>query len=134
LLVKTLPAIAEGLSYEAQDEAGMTYAKKLQNDERVVDWSMSAASIDRVVRCFAPKPGARTLLKGKWLKILHGEALASQSKGAAGEVLASSEGLDVCCGEHSLYRIHHLQMEGKKSMSAQDFLRGANMHEGFTLG
>jgi len=85
LLVETLPKIATGLKCEAQLEAGMTYAKKLHNDERVVDWQMPAASIERIVRCFAPKPGARTLWQGKWLKILQGEVLTSHSKQAVGE-------------------------------------------------
>jgi len=134
LLVETLPKIAVGLTCEAQAESGMTYAKKLHNDERVIDWSMSAAAIDRVVRCFAPKPGARTLLQGKWLKILQGEALTTPSKHAVGEVVETSEGLDVCCGEGSGYRITMLQSEGKKAMPAQDFLRGANLKKGLLLG
>jgi len=132
LLVETLPKIAAGLSCVAQDEQGMSYAKKLENNERIIDWSMDSAAIERVVRCFSPKPGARTLANGKWLKIVAGQALSASSNKAAGEILAVKDGLDVVCGD-GVYRISELQPEGKKSMSATDFLRGSKLAVGALL-
>ncbi|MDQ6991517.1 MAG: methionyl-tRNA formyltransferase [Mariprofundaceae bacterium] len=134
LLMETLPKIANGLSDQAQSDKGMTYAKKLSNDERVIDWNMIASSIDCVVRCFAPKPAARTLYQGKWMKVLQGEVLSNTSHADAGQVLSTAEGLDVACGEGGVYRIHTLQMEGKKAMQAKDFLRGASLQQGDMLG
>jgi len=133
LLVETLPKIAQGLSCVAQSAQGMTYAKKLHNDERVVDWSRCADEVDRVIRCFSPKPGARTLLQGKWLKVLSGEVLSSASSKAAGEVVGVALGLDIACGQNSTYRITELQPEGKKAMSACDFLRGSSIQIGQRL-
>jgi len=134
LLVETLPKIAQGLTCVAQDEQGMTYAKKLQNDERMIDWGMDAVAIDRVVRCFSPKPGARTLVDGKWLKIVAGQVLPNTSQKAKSEILAVKEGLDVVCGDGGVYRITELQPEGKKLMQAADYLRGSKLHAGCMLG
>ncbi len=134
LLVETLPKIAAGLTCKPQDEQGMTYAKKLQNDERIIDWSMDSLAIDRVVRCFSPKPGARTLVDGKWLKIVAGQVLLNISQKAKGEILAVQEGLDVVCGDGGVYRITELQPEGKKVMQAADYLRGSKLRAGCILG
>ncbi len=133
LLVDTLPKIAEGLVCVPQDEQGMTYAKKLNNDERVLDWAKPAIAIDRLVRCFSPKPGARTHTDGKNLKIIKGEVLEHRSDKAAGEIIAIHDGLDVVCGDGVVYRIIELQPEGKKVMLATDFLRGASMVVGDSL-
>jgi len=133
LLVETLPKIADGLACIAQDEQGMSYAKKLQNDERIIDWHMDAASIDRVVRCFSPKPGARTLVDGKWLKVIAGEALHDNTSKEAGRIVDTNNGLCVACGK-GIYRITQLQPEGKKAMLATDYLRGSALTIATTLG
>ncbi len=134
LLVQTLPKIAQGLRCVAQDATGMTYASKLTAEERVLDWTQTAAQVDAVVRCFAPKPGARTRWQGKWLKVLHGEVLDTTTSQEAASVLQLGDALDVACGDGSVYRIHEVQMEGKKAMPAKDFLRGAGMQVGMSLG
>ncbi|MDQ6954117.1 MAG: methionyl-tRNA formyltransferase [Mariprofundaceae bacterium] len=134
LLVDTLPKIALGLACVAQNEQGMTYAKKLQNDTRILDWHIDAAALDRVVRCFSPKPGARTLVDGKWLKVIAGTVLSAVKGGLAGEIVAVHDGLDILCGDGLAYRITELQAEGKKAMPAIDFLRGSNLRAGMVLG
>ncbi len=133
LLVETLPKIFDGLACVPQDEQGMTYAKKLQNEERMIDWSMAATAVDRVVRCFSPKPGARTLAGGKWLKVVAGEVLANTVHKSKGEIIGVKEGLDVVCGNGSVYRITVLQPEGKKVMLAADYLRGSKLSIGTIL-
>jgi len=134
LLTKTLPDIAAGLACVSQDEQGMTYAKKLNNDERILDWKMDASAIGCVVRCFSPKPGARTLLAGKWLKIIAGEVVSDATTLPEGMVVSVSDGLDVACAQGGVYRITDLQPEGKKAMLASDFLRGATLQVGSQLG
>ncbi len=133
LLVETLPAIAAGLQPEPQPAEGITYAAKLSNDERVVDWSQPAASVARVVRCFSPQPGARTQAQGKWLKLIVGSVTDQRSTMAAGSVAGTDGALDIVCGDGTLYRIESLQPEGKKAMSAADYLRGASLKVGDAL-
>ena len=133
LLIDSLPAIASGQRPEAQAAEGITYAQKLSNEERLIDWRQPAAQIDRQVRCFSPQPGARAALGGKWLKIIEGQ-VGSSGKALPGTVLAAGESLDIACGEESCYRIMQLQPEGKRAMPAIDFLRGARLQAGDRLG
>jgi methionyl-tRNA formyltransferase len=134
-LLESLPKIVSGeLQPVAQDENGVTYAKKITNDERIVDWALDANYIERLVRCFTPKPGVRTSHQGKMLKLIAGHVLAEQAGQAAGTVIGVKQGLDVSCGDEKVYRISQIQPEGKKVMLAADFLRGANIKVGDRLG
>jgi methionyl-tRNA formyltransferase len=134
LLADSLPDIASGYLQPApQPEAGVTYAAKITGADRTLDWTQDAARVDRQVRCFAPKPGARTQQGGKWLKVLAGEAVAASVSKPAGTVLALGDGIDVAC-TRGVYRIMRLQPEGKGAMDAADFLRGAPLKPGDRLG
>jgi len=133
LLVETLPKIRKGLIPEPQPEAGVTYAHKITNDERIIDWHKTAAGIDRLVRCFSPRPGVRTRCHGKWLKLIAGQPLRATSRHEAGSVVGVNQYLDIVCAEGSVYRITELQPEGKKPMTAGDFLRGAQLRAGDSL-
>ena len=133
-LMQALPNIVSGeLEPKPQDEAGMTYAKKITNDERVVDWALDAEYIERLVRCFTPKPGVRTSYQGKMLKIITGEVLNGSKQQQAGVVVDIKQGLDVSCGNGQVYRITQIQPEGKKAMNAVDYLRGTQIKIGDEL-
>jgi len=124
LLASTLPRIAAGeLRPQAQDDALATYAARIANDERVIDWNGSAARVDRVVRCFAPRPGARTKLSGHWLKVLRGRPLDAPPVAAPGSIHVEGDRLLADCGE-GRYELLEVQPEGKQAMRAADFLRG----------
>jgi len=133
LLMQTLPQIAAGLQPEPQAENGITYAKKLTNDERIIDWHLSAAEIGRLVRCFSPRPGVRCKCKGKWLKLIAGDVLSHTHSKADGTVIATDSGLDIACADGTVFRITALQPEGKKAMAATDFLRGVQCQAGDSL-
>ena len=134
-LVESLPGIVSGeLRAEPQDESGVTYAQKITNEERVINWGLDAVYLERLVRCFTPKPGARTAYQGKILKVIAGEALRETSQQGAGTVLDVRQGLDVVCGDGKLYRITMVQPEGKKVMPVADYLRGSSIKVGDALG
>ncbi|ATX82546.1 methionyl-tRNA formyltransferase [Mariprofundus ferrinatatus] len=133
LLIEMLPKIAAGLKPEPQPDAGVTYAAKISNEERIIDWSKPAAEIDRLVRCFSPRPGVRTQLAGKWLKLIAGSVVTGAHNMLPGQIVKVEGGLDIACGDKSLYRIRELQPEGKKAMAAVDFLRGAQLQKGDSL-
>jgi methionyl-tRNA formyltransferase len=133
-LMQALPSIVSGeLQPKPQDESGVTYAKKITNEERVVDWALDAEYIERLVRCFTPKPGVRTSYQGKMLKIIAGEVLSATKQQQAGVVVDIKQGLDVSCGNGQVYRITQIQPEGKKAMNAADYLRGAQIKVGEVL-
>lgn len=133
LLISSLPGIVSGeLTPAIQDESQVTYAKKLTIKERVIDWSQSADEIDRKVRCFSPKPGARTLFRGKWLKIVSGEVAEGSTNHPIGTVVGDKS-LDIACGNGSVYRILEVQPEGKQMMAAEAFLNGSQIKKGDLL-
>ncbi len=138
LLIESLPGIVSGaLMPQPQDQSKVTYAKKLTSEERVIDWSKPAASIDRTVRCFSPRPGARTMFRGKWLKIIRGEVMSGSTNLDAGTVV-DGQHLDIACGADSsggasIYRMLEVQAEGRKAMDADAFLRGADLKKGDLL-
>jgi len=134
LLIETLPKILAGLKPTPQPDEGITYAQKISNEERIIDWSKAAAEIDRLVRCFSPRPGVRAMCNGKWLKLIAGEVLTGLHHSKPGIVVAADKTLDIGCADGSTYRISKLQPEGKKDMAAGDYLRGAQLKAGDPLG
>ncbi len=113
---------------EPQDDAGMTYAKKIEKPEARIDWSEDAAMVARRIHAFAPWPGAWFTLGGERLKVL--AVRIEPGDGAPGEVLDDT--LRVACGSNAV-RLHRLQREGKKPAAAADFLRGRTVATGTVL-
>src|SRR6201996_6749028 len=71
LMVRALGALERGaVTPVEQAEDGVTYAKKILKDEARIDWSKSAAEIDRHIRGLSPFPGAWTEVGGERLKVL----------------------------------------------------------------
>jgi|UPI00036A0BC7 methionyl-tRNA formyltransferase len=135
LLPVALKDIADGvLRAVPQDLSGVNYANKLTADDRLIQWQQAATVIDRQVRCFTAKPGARLLWRQRWLKIISGSVLPTSSATATtGSIIAMKNGLDIRCGDGSCYRIMQLQPEGKAVMNALDFARGQRLQVGDLL-
>jgi methionyl-tRNA formyltransferase len=104
-----------------------TYAPKLGREDGRIDWTESAALLERKIRAFNPWPGAFTLLRNgaghdRKLKIFSAQVVAS-AQAAPGEILQSDGGIVISAGDGSL-SLGEVQLEGKRRMSAGDFLRG----------
>jgi methionyl-tRNA formyltransferase len=108
-----------------QDESRATYFAQMKKEAGEIDWTLPAADIWRRVRAFNPWPGAATAWRGRQLKILEAVPLAGEGSGAAGQVLALSGpavlGIGTGAGVLGLITV---QLEGKKAMTAAEFLRG----------
>ncbi|MGN6984751.1 methionyl-tRNA formyltransferase [Neisseria sp. P0008.S010] len=114
-----------------QPEEGVTYAQKLSKEEARINWSESAAVIERKIRAFNPVPAAWVEYQGKPMKIWRAEVVAQQ--GRAGEVLScSSDGLIVACGANAL-KITELQPSGGKRMDIAAFAAGHTVEAGTVL-
>jgi methionyl-tRNA formyltransferase len=126
LLLETAPRWISGeLNSQPQPE-GATYARKIEKADGLIHWEDPAVTIWRKVRGFTPWPGAFTYLEsaGRKRMIKIWEVVVEERAGTPGNVLAATrEGISVGTGAGSL-RITTLQPEGKKRMTAQDFLAG----------
>ncbi len=116
LIVQALAALPSPA--QPQPEVGVTYATKIDKAEARVDWTRPAVEVDRQIRGLSPFPGAWCDIAGERVKLLRSRLASGQ--GAPGQVLG---GLTIACGDGAV-EITLAQREGKKPMTAQDFLRG----------
>lgn len=111
-----------------QPAEGVTYAEKVDKAEAAIDWTQSAARIERRIRAFDPFPGATAVLGGETVKVWR--AVATTGRGAPGQVLAADEaGIRVACGDGALSLIE-LQRPGAKRLPAKAFLQGRPLAPG----
>ena len=129
LLVQELPRFFAGrLTPVPQPAEGVTLAPMIEKEEGRLDFAKPAAVLERRVRAFTPWPGSFTRLEGALLKV-HQVALG-QGSGAPGTVLsAGGPGIEIACGEGSLF-LAEVQLEGKRRMSAAEFLAGRKLQVG----
>jgi len=102
-----------------QPEEGVTYAAKLDRAEGRIDWTESAAALDRRVRALNPWPGVWCERDGERLRIL--AATPVDGNGDPGTVIA--EPLTIACGDGAL-QVERVQRAGKSAMPAADYARG----------
>jgi methionyl-tRNA formyltransferase len=133
-LLDALDAIAQGTATPlAQPAEGVTYAAKIRKEEAAIDWSRSAAELDRQIRAFDPWPVAETRWHGQQLRVWEAMPAASSVASEPGKVLAASAaGIDVGTGAGVL-RLTRVQSAGRKAMSAAEFLK-AHRLDGAVLG
>ena len=137
LLTETLPSIENGTAvYEKQPEESPTpYAAMITKKMGLIDFSKSAEELERLVRGMNPWPSAYTFLNGKTLKVWKStvEKGADGGKVTPGTVIAvDKSGIHVACGKDSLI-LREVQLEGKKRMETDAFLRGYQVAEGTIL-
>jgi methionyl-tRNA formyltransferase len=104
-----------------QDNTLVTYAPKLKREDGKIDWSEPAEAIERKIRAFNPWPGAFMAIDGRNLKIF--SASIVDLSGKPGEILGSEKEFIIAAGERAL-SLDEVQLEGKRRMSATEFLRG----------
>lgn len=117
-----------------QDEAEATYAAKLKKADALIDWSKSAASIYNLIRGCLGWPGAYTYCRGKILKVNKAAVLARPLNSSPGTVLEFSRGGITVAARDAVLVIEELQLEGKRSMKAGDFISGHKIAVGERLG
>ena len=135
LTVQTLHGLAEGsLNAVPQQNAAATLAPLLTRDDARIDWSRTAFEIDRRFRGFQPWPGAWTMLRGKKL-IVHAmrQTTSPANPADCGTLTAPDGHLVVACGQSSSVQLDEVQLEGKKRVSAAEFLRGFQLKTGERL-
>ena len=130
MIVDALQKIESG-EYEAVVQKGeASYAPKLKKEELWIDWHDSALPIYNKIRALSPRPGARTHFRKKELMITLAQLDATELTPGAIHI----EGKKICVGtsDGSLVLLE-VKPEGRKLMSALDFMNGYRIKEGEVL-
>ena len=132
-ILETLDELEKGsLTPIKQGENPTAYAKMLTKAMGLIDFTKSAKELDCFVRGMDPWPSAYTLLSGKTLKLW--KVRPVEGSGKAGSVIdIGKESFTIACGEGAI-EVLEVQLEGKKRMSAGDFLKGSTLNIGQELG
>lgn len=123
-LGRALAALSRGtLTFTAQAEDGVTYAKKITNDDARIDWTLSARQVHDHVRGLSPFPGAFCMMEtakgSERMKVLR--TIRDTGSGLPGTAL--DDRLLIACGDGAV-RLLDVQRAGSKPMKADDLLRG----------
>ena len=139
LLLEVLPRWSRGeLAPQPQSEAEATYSGPISKEKGEVDWRLSAVGIWRQVRALQPWPGCYTRWQGRQLKIIEAVPLPAIRALEVGQVVAltsateSKGAFGVSTGE-GILGVLKVQLEGKRAMSAAEFLRGQRQFIGAIL-
>jgi len=125
LVMETLPRWPSGeLTPQPQDEEQATYTPQIDKESGRVDWHLPAEDLWRRVRAYQPWPGCYTTWKGRTVRLL--EAVPLDGEGQPGMVVrtnAADAPVGVNAG-HGVLGLVRVQLEGKRAVSAEDFVRG----------
>jgi len=136
LVVETLDKIEDGTVVRVtQDESGVTYARKITDEDAAIVWRRPAQSISDQVRGLNPKPGARTIARDKLLKVWRVSAAPEIANGEPGAIvhIDPNKGPFVAT-ESTPLLLDEVQPANKKRMSGAEFVRGYRLRVGDKLG
>jgi methionyl-tRNA formyltransferase len=132
-VVETVRAIELGQVQTHFQEGGLaTPAPKIFRDHCRINWAQSAAGVHNLVRGLSPYPAAFSMLAGKVVKVYRTQVLGSPASASPGSVTVVGEELHVSAADRDL-AILDLQIEGRKRMTAAEFLRGHRLVSGDSL-
>ena len=136
LMIETLRKLERGdVTPRPQNHGLATQAPRLKKEDGLIDWSLPAEDIERRVRGLIPWPGAYTSFRGKRLHIWRAEAVAAGGLApASGTISTEGKRLAVACGQQSRLLLHEVQIEGRKRLSAREFMNGTRVESGEILG
>ena len=134
LCVHTMQEIENGTAvYTKQDESEATHVGMIQKQMGNIDWKKSAVAIERLIRGLNPWPSAYTKLDGKTLKIWRADTEAGGNGKDAGKVIyVDKKELKVQTG-NGILSLLEVQLEGRKRMDIESFLRGVRIVKGTML-
>ena len=135
LLVDSLDRWERGyIAPTPQNDDAASTTRRLKRDDGRIDWNLSADSIARRVRAFTPWPGAFTTWRGRTLKILRAKTADGRFHGSPGSVVRLDDSTIAVLTGNGALEIQNLQIEGRRAMSATDFVRGYEDFIGSSLG
>lgn len=131
LCVETMDMIEKGTAeYTPQNHDAATHTSMISKELGNIDWTQPAAAIERLVRGLNPWPSAYTHLDGKMIKIWRAKVVSDAADYEPGCIVkVTKDDIEVQAGDGVLSLLE-VQLEGKKRMAADAFLRGYHLEEG----
>ena len=122
-----------------QDSTKATLAPILTKEHGRTDWSLTSAEIYNRIRGLAPWPGAYSTFRGKRCQIWGrpSTSAVANNAGAAqepGSLIASNAAIEIVCGKGTRLQLESVQLEGRKHISAREFVNGARLATGERFG
>lgn len=139
LLIKALKGIEDGTAVrEKQNDEESTYVKMLDKSLGHIDFSNSAVEIERLIRGLNPWPSAYTFLDGKTLKIWEASidrdvSEKANNTGKPGEIIEVTKDSIIVQTGNGRLSLQEVQLEGKKRMTVDAFIRGFDLQVGNIL-
>jgi methionyl-tRNA formyltransferase len=141
LLSETLARIDE-IEPRPQREDEATHAPMLRREDGLIDWRLSATEIERRVRGFQPFPNSYTIFRSQRLVVWRARPTVAETNQAMslrerlpGEIVSTNaDALVIACGDDDALQLLEVQPEGKRRMSARDFVNGLRPQAGERLG
>lgn len=135
LLIETLQGLAQGSIFPIpQDHSLATLAPILKREDGLINFTRTAREIHNRLRGFQPWPGAYTLFRGKNLKIVAAQPAQGPVAAAPGTLAIRDDRLLAGCSSGTVLELLQVQPEGKKAMTAREFLSGYRPKDGEDLG
>jgi len=137
LMIETLRGLERGaIEPRPQDHSQATLAPMLKKEHGLLDWTLTAQQIAWRVRGLRPWPGAYTVFRGRNLHLWAAVPSSDAAREALepGALLAQGGKLLVACGQRTFLEVKELQLEGRKRLSARDFLNGVRLTSGEKFG
>lgn len=143
LMAETLRGLNAGtLAARQQNHAEASLAPMLKREFGLIDWSLTATNIFNRIRGFAPWPGAYTHFRAQVCHVWGEPAVSSQEAGAGSEAESNGPGtlvverndLFIVCGGATRLHVTAVKLEGRKQVSATEFLHGARLLPGERFG
>jgi methionyl-tRNA formyltransferase len=127
IVLHTVRLIESGKANPVPQDASLASpAPKIFTEDCKIPWSSPARAVHNFIRGLSPRPGAWTTFSESSVKIFKAQVADRASGGSPGEILRADTKLVVAAGEGSV-EVLELQQEGKKRLTAAEFLRGARI-------
>ena len=135
LLAETIPHIADGTAvYEVQNDSEATYAGMISKTDGFTDFNEDAERIERKIRAFIEWPACYSYLDGQQIKFYKAQVIDEDPDGEPGTVSRTDKNSYFINCRSGKLRVLEQQLQGKKRMSAGDFMRGHKLSNGDRFG
>ena len=135
LMIETLRGLETGqVKPTPQDHSRATLAPILKKEDGRMDFSRSAYELFNRMRGFRPWPGAFTTFKGKNMQVHRAEPVVNADRFPPGSIAVHDARVVVECGQDTALNLIEVQLDGKRRMSAQEFVNGYRPKPGDRLG